>query len=76
LKVVLVKEKGTVRLLEGDEHVSSIALELKSRLTSGNIQFYELDFDENLGIELEAYITAINMYPEFLKTSKMIKKIS
>lgn len=75
LKIVIVKENGTVRLLEGEGTINKNTLALRNRLTSQDIEYYELDYQERVGCTLNGYIAALNMYPELLQKSKMIKSI-
>ncbi|MGJ8755854.1 glutamate racemase [Clostridium botulinum] len=75
LKVVLVKENNKIRVLEGKGTISSTLLAMRSRLTSGDIQYYELDFDTSLEMRIDAYVEALNQYPELLEESKLITKI-
>ncbi|APC84092.1 glutamate racemase [Clostridium botulinum] len=75
MKVVLVKENNKIRVLEGEGTISSTLLAMRSRLTSGDIKYYELDFDTLLGMRIDAYIEALNQYPELLEESKLITKI-
>lgn len=75
MKVVLVKENNKIRVLEGKGTISSTLLAMRSRLTSGDIKYYELDFDTSLGIRIDAYVEALNQYPEILEESKLITKI-
>ena len=76
MKVVLVKENNTIRILEGEGEVSRAVLSLRSRMTSGEVQYYSLDYDKSLGMRIDAYIAALNQYPELLNKSKLITKIS
>lgn len=75
MKVVLVKENGIIRLLEGKGEISSTVLAMRSRLTSGDVKYYELDYQDLPGCSLEGHIAALNKCPELLETSKMIKPI-
>ncbi|NFH74179.1 glutamate racemase [Clostridium botulinum] len=75
MKVVLVKENGVIRVLEGKSKIGSTLLAMRSRLTSGDVKYCEFDFDESLGMRLDAYVVALNQYPELLTQSKMIKEI-
>ncbi|ACO85123.1 hypothetical protein [Clostridium botulinum] len=75
MKVVLVKENNKIRVLEGKGTISSTLLAMRSRLTSGDIQYYELDFDTSLEMRIDAYVEALNQYPELLEESKLITKI-
>lgn len=75
MKVVLVKENNKIRVLEGKGTISSTLLAMRSRLTSGDIQYYELDFDTSLGMRIDAYVEALNQCPELLEESKLITKI-
>ena len=76
MKVVLVKENNTVRILEGKGSIGSNLMAMRSRLTGGDVMYYELDYDASLGMRLEAYIEALNKFPKLLNESKMIKSIS
>ncbi|APR02646.1 glutamate racemase (plasmid) [Clostridium botulinum Af84] len=75
MKVVLVKENNKVRVLEGKGTITSTLLAMRSRLTSGDIQYYELDFDTSLGMGIDAYVEALNQCPELLEKSRLITKI-
>lgn len=75
MKVVLVKEKGHIGILEGEGEISNVALSLRSRLTAGEVKYYVLDYDVSLGMRLEAYVAALNKCPELLGKSKMIKEV-
>ena len=74
-KIVLVKENGKVRILEGKGVITGQTMALRTRLTSGDIKYYEFDYKELPGCPLEGYIAALNMCPELLETSDMIKAI-
>lgn len=76
MKVVLVKEDSKIRILEGKGEVSGAALMLRSRMRNGEVQYYSLDYDESLGMRLDAYIVALNKFPELLNKSNLISKIS
>lgn len=56
MKVVIVKEKNIIRALEGKGTISGDVLSMRSRLSAGEIKYYELDYDTSLGIKLDAYI--------------------
>lgn len=79
MKIILVKERGQIRILEnkGNEKktIDGNELALRSRLTSGDIKYYELDYEERQGTSLEGYVAALNMYPNLLNDSKLIKEI-
>ncbi len=75
MKVVLVKENNKIRVLEGEGTISSTLLAMRSRLTSGDIKYYELDFDASLEMRIDAYVEALNQCPELLEKSKLITKI-
>ena len=75
MKIVLVKENGIIRILEGKGEIGSNLLAMRSRLTSGDIKYYELDYQEKLGLRLDAYVAALNQYPELLDKSDLIKAI-
>lgn len=79
MKIVLVQERGKVRILENNSKekktVEGAALNLRSRLTGGEVMYYELDYKEREGTSLEAYVEAINKYPSLLETSNLIKRI-
>ena len=76
MKVVLVKENNTIRILEGEGEIGSNLMAMRSRLTGGDVMYYELDYDASLGMRLEAYVEALNRYPKLLNKSKMIKSIN
>lgn len=76
MKIVLVKENNIMRILEGTGIVTSNILGMRSRLTSGEVKYYELDYDKSLGISLNAYVEALNQFPDLLKKSKLIKEIT
>ena len=75
MKVVLVLENDEVRILEGEGTVSAQTLAMRSRLTSGDIKYFEFDCKEQPGTSLMGYIVALNQRPELLYTSKLIKPI-
>lgn len=75
MKVVLVKENNNIRILEGNGEISSTLLSMRSRLTSGDIQYYVLDYDPSLGMRIDAYVEALNQHPDLLEKSKLITKI-
>jgi len=75
MKVVLVKENNSIRILEGNGEIGSTLLSMRSRLTSGNVQYYALDFDATLGMRIDAYVEALNQHPDLLEKSKLITKI-
>lgn len=75
MKVVLVKENNNIRVLEGNGEISELLLSMRSRLTSGNVKYYALDFDASLGMRIEAYVEALNQHPDLLDESKLITKI-
>ncbi|EHK2366558.1 hypothetical protein KCL44_001476 [Clostridium perfringens] len=54
MKIVLVKENNTIRILEGTGIIKS------------NV----------LGIKLDAYVEALNEFPNLLEKSKLIKEIT
>lgn len=76
MKIVIVKEKGVVKILEGTGTIKSNVLGMRSRLTSGEVKYYELDYDKSLGISVDAYIETLNLFPNLLNTSKLIKEIN
>ena len=77
MKVILVKERGQVRILEGNKTVvTERALSLRRRRrSSGQLKYYVFDYKESLGMKLEAFITVLNMYPHVLEKSHLIRKI-
>ena len=75
MKIVLVKENGVIRVLEGKGEIGSNLLAMRSRLSSGDIKYYELDYQEKLGMRLDAYVAALNQCPELLDKSNLIKAI-
>lgn len=76
MKIVLVKEKNIIRILEGTGTVKSNVLGMRSRLTSGEVKYYELDYDKSLGISVDAYVETLNQFPDLLEKSNMIKEIT
>ncbi|MDT9337835.1 glutamate racemase [Clostridium perfringens] len=76
MKVVIVKEKNIIRALEGKGTISGEVLSMRSRLSAGEIKYYELDYDTSLGIKLDAYIETLNEFPDLLNESSLIKEIS
>ncbi|EOU1123651.1 glutamate racemase [Clostridium perfringens] len=76
MKIVLVKENKTIRILEGTGIIKSNVLGMRSRLTSGEVKYYEFDYDKSLGIKLDAYVEALNEFPNLLEKSKLIKEIT
>ena len=76
MKIVLVKENKTIRILEGTGIIKSNVLGMRSRLTSGEVKYYEFDYDKSLGIKLDAYVDALNEFPNLLEKSKLIKEIT
>ena len=68
MKVVIVKEKNIIRALEGKGTISGDVLSMRSRLSAGEIKYYELDYD--------AYIETLNEFPDLLNESSLIKEIS
>ena len=77
MKIVLVKENGVVRILESEKpkKVEASALNLRSRLSGGDLKYYELDYEEREGCPLDGFVAALNQYPQLLTTSDMIKEI-
>ncbi|HAT4146260.1 TPA: glutamate racemase [Clostridium perfringens] len=76
MKIVIFKEKGVIKILEGQGSISSNVLGMRSRLTSGEVKYYELDYDKSLGISVDAYIETLNVFPELLNKSRLIKEIN
>lgn len=76
MKIVLVKENNIIRILEGTGTVRSNVLGVRSRLTSGEVKYYEFDYDKSLGISVDAYIETLNVFPELLNKSRLIKEIN
>lgn len=76
MKIVLVKENNIIRILEGTGTVKSNVLGMRSRLTSGEVKYYEFDYDKSLGVKLDAYVETLNEFPDLLEKSKMIKEIT
>ncbi|MBO3424690.1 glutamate racemase [Clostridium perfringens] len=76
MKIVLVKENNIIRILEGTGTIKSNVLGMRSRLTSGEVKYYELDYDTSLGIPIDAYIETLNEWPVLLYESSLIKEIS
>ncbi len=76
MKIVLVKENNIIRILEGTGTVKSNVLGMRSRLTSGEVKYYEFDYDKSLGIQLDAYVETLNQFPDLLEESRMIKEIT
>lgn len=76
MKIVLVKENNIIRILEGTGTVKSNVLGMRSRLTSGEVKYYELDYDTSLGIPIDAYIETLNEWPVLLYESSLIKEIT
>lgn len=72
MKVVIVKEKGVVKILEGTGTVTNHVLGMRSR----EVKYYELDYDKSLGISVDAYIETLNVFPELLNKSRLIKEIN
>lgn len=76
MKIVLVRENEKVRVLEGEGTIDSTLLAMRSRLTSGDVRYYEFDYDETIGLPLEAYIASLNMFPDILDSCIHIKEIT
>lgn len=76
MKIVLVKENNIIRILEGTGTVRSNVLGVRIRLTSGEVKYYEFDYDKSLGISVDAYIETLNVFPELLNKSRLIKEIN
>ncbi|MGG5460818.1 glutamate racemase [Clostridium sp. B9] len=76
MKRVFVKENNIIRILEGTGTVRSNILGMRSRLTSGEVKYYEFDYDESLEISVDAYVAALNQFPDLLEKSKLIKEIT
>ncbi|WP_419867404.1 glutamate racemase [Clostridium perfringens] len=76
MKIVLVKENNIIRILEGTGTITSNVLGMRSRLTSGEVKYYELDYDTSLGIPIDAYIKTLNEWPVLLYESSIIKEIT
>ncbi len=76
MKIVLVKENNIIRILEGTGTVKSNVLGMRSRLTSGEVKYYELDYDASLGIPIDAYIKTLNKWPVLLYETSLIKEIT
>ncbi|EJT6172460.1 glutamate racemase [Clostridium perfringens] len=76
MKIVIFKEKGVIKILEGQGSIGSNVLGMRSRLTSGEVKYYELDYDKSLGISVDAYIETLNVFPELLNKSRLIKEIN
>lgn len=76
MKIVLVKENNIIRILEGTGTVKSNILGMRSRLTSGEVKYYELDYDTSLGIPIDAYIKTLNEWPVLLYETSLIKEIT
>ena len=76
MKIVLVKEDNIIRILEGTGTITSNVLGMRSRLTSGEVKYYEFDYDKSLGIQIDAYVETLNQFPDLLEESKMIKEIT
>lgn len=76
MKVILIKEKDHIRLMEGEGRVDEFSLAMRGKLSGGEIDYYELDFDESLGMRVDTYVAALNKRPALIGKSKMIRKIS
>lgn len=76
MKIVLVKENNIIRILEGTGIVKSNILGMRSRLTGGEVKYYELDYDTSLGIPIDAYIKTLNEWPVLLYETSLIKEIT
>lgn len=76
MKVVLIRERNKVRVLEGRGKIDREELALRNRLAGNDIKYYELDYTERQGAPLEGYVAALNMFPDLLDSSNLIKEIS
>lgn len=74
MKVIIVKENNIIRVIGGAGVISNNVLGMRSRFNE-EIKYYELDYNESLGMSLYAYIEAINNFPDLLEKSKLIKEI-
>ena len=75
MKIVLVKERGTVRILEGSGKVNETELSLRNRFAGDGIEYYELDYPEDKVCPLEGFIIVLNSHPHLLETSKMVRRL-
>lgn len=77
-KAIVIREKDNFRFMNtDDEYVNKTILELRSRLTGGDIQYYEMDLSEERlkGGEPMAFLQVLNLYPHIAGKSDMFTRI-
>lgn len=77
-KAIVIREKNTFRFMNTDNtHVNKTTLALRSRLTGGDIRYYEMDVSEERlkGMEPSAFIQVLNAFPDMANRSELLKEV-
>lgn len=77
-KAIVIREKDTFRFMNTDNtYVNETSLELRNRLTGGDIRYYEMDVSEERlkGMPPNAFIQVLNTFPYMADKSDLLKEI-
>ena len=77
-KAIVIREKDTFRFMNTDnDYINKTTLNLRSRLTGGDIRYYEMDISEESlkGMEPNAFIQVLNLYPDMADRSDLLKEL-
>ncbi|MFR2890681.1 MAG: hypothetical protein ACLTDM_21050 [Clostridium butyricum] len=77
-KAIVIREKDTFRFMDTDDkHINKTTLNLRSRLSGGDIRYYEMDVTEGAlkGMPPNAFIQVLNTYPNIADKSDLLKEI-
>lgn len=78
IKAIVVREKDTFRFMETDNRlVNKKSLELRSRLTNGEIRYYEMDLNEEKlkGLHPHNFLETLNRYPHLADKTNILIQI-
>lgn len=78
IKAIVVREKDTFRFMDtDDEVVNKKSLGLRSRLTSEEIRYYEMDLSEEKlkGLHPHNFLETLNRYPHLADKTDILIEI-
>lgn len=77
-KAIVIRENNFFKFMNTDNiHINKASLELRSRLNSGDIQYYEMDLDKDKleGRDPIAFLQVLNLYPDVADKTDILTKI-
>lgn len=77
-KAIVIREKDTFRFMNTDnDYINKTTLNLRSRLTGGDIRYYEMDVSEERlkGMEPSSFIQVLNAFPDMADRSDLLKEL-